>query len=697
MRPFSETITRIHFEPFIGEGWIIGFAVVALLLLGVSALQHRSGLVLRSVTAALFILALLNPSLLQKQQEPVKDVAVLVIDESMSQRMGDREARTDAALTHLEETIGRLDNIDLRVVHAPDDALLSPETRLFDALEREFADVPQSRRAGVILISDGQVHDIPQSLEHVKTYGPIHVLLSGEKREQDRRIDITQNPSYGIVGDKVKVSYKVTQTDNIGGLYATVTLNQFDGRPQIFDVPIDSEQEIELTLKHAGENIFEISVDEVDGEITAANNRAAIRINGVRDRLKVLLVSGRPHAGGRTWRDLLTSDPGVDLVHFTILREPEKLDATPQRELALIAFPFRELFEVKLYDFDLIVFDRYKLNRILPQHYFDNIATYVKKGGALLEASGPSFAGEDSIFYTDIGGILPAAPDGNIISAVFKPQISKLGRAHPVTESLDPLATLGQEPSWGSWMRQVSLQARSGDTLMTGYDDKPLLLLDRVGEGRVAQIGSDHIWLWSRGFEGGGPHAELLRRTVHWLMKEPELDERALKVQVTNNSIRIRSRDAQAESQKLTMTKPDGSNEEIMLERGENGFLERVIEADQLGIYALTDSDGQKRFVILGEQNPPELRDVLSSDEKLKPLTQASKGGMIWLEDVSTPSVRTLEKSNRYAGRNWVGLRSNNAFTVKSVESKPLLPSWAWLLVLAGIMMGAWWREGRVR
>jgi hypothetical protein len=695
MGRLSNTALQIHFEPLIGEGWIIAFAVIALLLLGVSVFQHRKALLLRCIATALFICALLNPSLLQKQREPVKDVAVVVVDESMSQEMGNRDARTKEALAHIEEILGRMDNVDARIISAPESGGLSSETVLFDALEREFADVPQNRRAGVIILTDGQVHDVPTQLDDVQKYGPVHVLISGEKREKDRRIDITQNPSYGIVDNRVKVAYKVTQSDNIGGVYAQVTLNRFDGSPQVFDVPIGEEQEIEVLLEHAGENIFELSVDAVPGEITEANNRTAIRINGVRDRLKVLLVSGKPHAGGRTWRDLLTSDPGVDLVHFTILREPDKMDATPQNELALIAFPFRELFEVKLYDFDLIVFDRYKLNRILPQHYFDNIATYVKKGGALLEASGPSFATEDSIFYTDIGTILPASPDGNVISAVYKPQVSKLGSAHPVTESLDMLASSGQEASWGAWLRQVSLQPRSGDVLMTGFDDKPLLLLDRVEEGRVAQIGSDHIWLWSRDFQNGGPHAELLRRIVHWLMKEPELDERALKVQVDDNTIRVRSRDTQAESMPLTITKPDGSNEDILLERGENGFLEHIITADQLGIYAFSGNDIPKKFVIIGEQNPPELRDVLASEERLKPVVQASKAGVIWLEDTPTPSLRMMNNSSRYAGRSWLGLKSNHAFTVKSVESKPVLPSWAWLFVLAGILIATWWREGR--
>ena len=697
MDSFSDTIMRVHFEPFFALGWIGVIAAIIFVLLAISAFQHRGGAVLRGIAAALFILALLNPSLLQKQREPVKDVAVVVVDQSMSQSMGERKARTARALEHARQEMGQMEEIDLRVINAPENATLAPETLLFDALKREFADVPQNRRAGVVIISDGQIHDVPQNIASVDTYGPVHLLLTGEKDEKDRRIDVTQNPAYGIVGDRVKVSYKVSQTENITASSASVKLNRFDGAPQVFDVPVGQEQEIELELTHAGENIFELSVNDVEGEITNANNRTAIRINGVRDRLKVLLVSGRPHAGGRTWRDLLTSDPGVDLVHFTILREPEKLDATPQNELALIAFPFRELFEVKLYDFDLIVFDRYKLNRILPQHYFDNIASYVKEGGALLEASGPSFAGEDSIFYTDIGTILPAIPDGEVISTVFKPQLSKLGRTHPVTEGLDPLATSGQEPSWGAWLRQISLQTRTGDTLMTGYEDKPLLVLDRVGEGRVAQIGSDHIWLWSRGYDGGGPHAELLRRTVHWLMKEPALDERALRIDVDGNVIRVRSRDAQAEELTLSMTKPDGVSEEITLVRDESGFLETSISVDQLGIYAFSREDGQKRFVIVGEQNPPELRDVLTTQDKFAPVTQASEGGVIWLEDVAEPTLRSLSSTSRYAGSQWLGFKSNNAFNIKSVESSPLLPSWAWLILLTGVLVGAWWREGRKR
>ena len=695
MNGLSQNITRMHFEPFLPENWLIALGLIAAFLFFVSLWKNRNAVILRFITLGLFMLALLNPVLLQKEREPTKDVAVVVVDQSSSQTMGERTTRTQEALAHLKEDLSARDDLELRIIEAPQDGTLSDETNLFDALERSLADVPLQRRAGVIFITDGQIHDVPDNPATWEQYGPVHALLSGDKNEKDRRLEIIEAPSYGIVGDRVSVTYKITDTDNINGGMAQVTLQSFDGSPDVFFVPVGEEQILDLDLEHAGENIFELSVEAVPGEITRTNNRAALKINGVRDRLKVLLVSGKPHAGGRTWRDLLKSDPGVDLVHFTILREPDKLDATPQNELALIAFPFRELFEIKLYDFDLIIFDRYRLNRILPQYYFNNIATYVKQGGALLEASGPAFASEDSIYYTDLGTILPAKPDGGVVSAVFKPHISKLGLHHPVTENIDLFGGSVDKPGWGAWLRQVSLDPGQGETLMTGIDDKPLLVLDRVQDGRVAQIASDHIWLWSRGYQGGGPHAELLRRVVHWLMKEPELDEKALDIQVQGQDIRVRSRDAQAETLPLTMIRPDGESEDITLMRDDTGFLQTHIKADQLGIYAFSDGADNRRFAIIGAQNPPELRDVLASDEKLEPLIDASHGGVLWLADTPHPTIRQLSNTTHYAGRNWIGLRDNNDFTVKSVKSKPLLPPWAWFSLLGLALLITWWREGR--
>ena len=691
---------RLHFSPYIDEVWLIVFAVAGALFVAAAFWRTRRALVFRAVTLALFILILMNPSLLSEERKGVSDVAIVVVDRSASQTMGKRTERTDRALASVKEQLEEIDGLDLRIIEAPETGSLENRTKLFDVLDPAFASIPQQRRAGVIFISDGQIHDVPQNAGQFTQYGPVSVLLSGERNEKDRQIVITNAPSYGLVGQSVDVKYKIEDTRNIGASSAVVTFTRHDGSTERFNVPVNTEQTLSLPIENSGQNVFEIEVQKVDGELTYANNKAALLVNGVRDRLRVLLVSGKPHAGGRTWRDLLTSDPGVDLVHFTILREPQKLDLTPQDELSLIAFPFRELFEIKLYDFDLIIFDRYHLNRILPNMYFDNIAKYVEEGGAFLEASGPSFAGEDSIYMTSLMSILPGSPTGDVIDRPFKPTPTDLGRRHPVTDSLvwgDYHSKDKGVPSWGRWLRQVDLHRESGDVLMNGVDGKPLLILDRVKKGRVAQIASDQIWLWSRGFESGGPHAELLRRVVHWLMKEPELDERALSVLVDRNTIIVRKHIYDQDKETIKMTTPDGQSSTFNLTSTPEGWLEHKVSASALGIYAFEDSSGERRYAIIGDINPPELFSVKTTSEKLEPVLTASKGGAVWLSDVPEPRVRLLSNSRNYAGNNWVGLRRNNDYTVTGVKDIPLMPEWMSLLLLFCVLTFAWWREGQFK
>jgi hypothetical protein len=239
----------------------------------------------------------------------------------------------------------------------------------------------------------------------------------------------------------------------------------------------------------------------------------------------VLLVSGEPHAGERAWRNLLKSDAAVDLVHFTILRPPEKQDGTPISELSLIAFPTRELFVEKIDEFDLIIFDRYQNRGVLPVLYYDYIARYVEEGGALLVAAGPELAGAESIAETPLAPALPALPTGDVTLSGYYPRLSDDGRRHPVTRDL-PGGGI-EPPGWGRWFRTVGVRDTTGDEVMRGADGQPLLVLNRYGEGRVAMLLSDHGWLWARGFEGGGPHVALYRRIAHWLMQEPSLEEEA--------------------------------------------------------------------------------------------------------------------------------------------------------------------------
>ena len=683
----------IHFAPLLPGAVIYALVAATILFILLSALLFRRGLLGRSLVSAAFLLVLLNPSLLEEDRQPIADTAIIVVDQSASQNFGDRTTRTEDALNAVTSLLGKYDDLNVRVVNASGKS----DTRLFSSLDQAYADIPVQRRAGVVLITDGQVHDAPDQEDKQKSYGPVHVLLTGEKNEHDRQLIVTEAPSYGIVGQSITVKYRVEDSIGSGEAMATVIIRANSQKPLMELVPVNTDQSVTLTIDHAGQNIFEIEASPVEDEITTVNNRVPLLVNGVRDRLKVLLVTGQPHPGERTWRDLLTSDPGVDLVHFTILREPEKLDMTPQNEMSLIAFPFRELFEVKLYDFDLIIFDRYGLNRILPNFYFANIANYIQKGGALLEASGPSFAGEDSIYTTALKDILPAYPTGGIIESPFTPALTELGMHHPVTQNLSwGEKVKGQEgPGWGPWLRQVSVRPKQGDVVMTGAQDQPLLILDRVGEGRVAQLASDQIWLWSRGFKGGGPQAELLRRLAHWLMKEPELEENALELSAENEMLLIRRRNLHHAEAAITLTAPDGKTTPVTLKEGKDGWLEARIPARLGGVYNVTDGT-QKRFAVIGEVNPPEWRSVITSEKPLKKITEESGGSMHWLTSEGNPDIRRVNASNNnFGGYGWIGMRDNNAFSITGVRDIPFLPSWLSALLLLVIAVSAWWFEGR--
>lgn len=686
----------IQFAPLLPETILWALAGLTVFFLLLSLLFYKRGAITRVVCAAAFLLVFLNPSLAVEKRESVPDVAVIVADRSPSQNNGARTARTDAALEYLKKALTGRSDLTLRIVEAPEPGnAVTRETRLFDALEQTLSDVPASRRAGVIFLTDGQIHDAPSNPERFKDFGPVHALLTGERNEKDRRLVVLEAPTYGIVGQEALIRYRIEDPGAPAAKQVAVTLRQDGQQPQIDLAPVNEDLSVNVTINHAGQNIFDLETEAMDGEITQANNRAAMIVNGVRDRLRVLLVSGQPHAGGRTWRDMLTADPGVDLVHFTILREPDKLDATPQNELSLIAFPVHELFETKLYDFDLIIFDRYRLNRILPNNYFSNITRYVEEGGALLEASGPSYGGDESIYTTDLKKVLPALPTGHIFDQPFKPQLTSAGLRHPVTQNLSWPGGTPQNPGWGPWLRQVGVVATAGDTLMDGIEKQPLLILNHVGKGRVAQLTSDEIWLWSRGYEGGGPHAELLRRMAHWLMKEPELEENALDVRVDGQTITIRRRTLTEDKMTVTVSAPDGAvTKDIELSVHDSGVLEGQTTATQLGIYTIDDGT-QQRFAIVGDLNPPELQGVRTTPDILAPLTAESGGSVQWLSDTPEPDVKLMPSGRSYGGHGWIGLRESRSFNVTGVENKPFLPAWIYALSLMALVIAAWWLEGR--
>jgi hypothetical protein len=705
-------------SPLFGWPWLAGCALFGLAILCLMALRRAEGILWRAIALALLLACALNPALIEEKREAQPDIAVIIVDRSFSQSLGRRQERTQTALDALQRRLAAERGLETRIVFSDDTAEAidrgedgaaeAEETRLAETWHRAAADLPRDRLAALFIITDGQVHDAHALLKDDRLRSaPVHVLLTGERKESDRRLTVVRAPAFGIVGQSASVALRV---DDLGAM----ATGPDDGRALIgvrvngqslpdIAVPLGQEFSLPIQVEHGGQNVVEMTVSAGPQELSMANNRAILAINGVRDRLRVLLISGEPHPGERTWRNLLKADPAVDLVHFTILRSESKRDAALNRELSLIAFPARELFETKLKDFDLIIFDRYKQSSVISNLYLKNIADYVVAGGALLEIGGPFFAQSASLYNSPLAAILPGSPLGPVWEEGFLPRITPLGQRHPVTAGLAAHPT-GDGP-WGRWLRMVPLRATGGDIVMEGLRGSPLLILQRVGSGRVAQLASDHIWLWSRGFEGGGPQAELLRRLAHWLMKEPDLEENDLKVKADGMRIRFTRQSLLPDERPLSLVAPDGSVRTVVMQQGEDDQARGSILADQPGLWRLQDGSREK-LVAVGRLNPPELMDLRTIEEALAPVVQASHGGFFWLADgearwtdsSSVPSVRRLAPSaSDKAGRDWLGLNANGGFTVQGSRRLPLLGGWIGALVLvalAGALLAAWRREG---
>jgi hypothetical protein len=602
--------------------------------------------------------------------------------------------QTEAARAKIVEQLHRIPGLEVRVIEAGEADGETDGTRLFTALNSTLADVPSDRFAGVIMITDGRVHDVPADAASLGFSAPVQALVTGHQDERDRRVALVTAPRFGIVGQPQTITYRVEDQGG-GESVAQVTVRRDGDLVEMRNVPVGAAQSVTVPIPHGGQNIVEIEASPLPGELTQVNNRVVVSIDGVRDKLRVLLVSGEPHAGERTWRNLLKSDPSVDLVHFTILRPPEKQDGTPINELSLIAFPTRELFQQKIDDFQLIIFDRYARQGVLPIIYFDNITRYVRDGGAVLVAAGPDYASSTSIWRTPLDAILPAEPSGNVTNRAYRPELTDLGQRHPVTRGLD--GSEDKPPHWSEWFRVVDTRSATGTTIMQGPDAKPLLVLSREGEGRVALLLSDHIWLWARGFESGGPHLDLLRRLSHWLMKEPDLEEEALRLSVSGHDLLVHRQTMADEVADVTVTSPSGAARTVKLDAKKPGVWESSVSANELGLWRATDGK-LNALINVGPANPREYAEVTSTTQVLAPLANASCGDARRLDDgsgLTVPRILPVRSADTYKGDDWLGLKMSNASVVRGVGVLPVFAGLLGLLLLLGSLAGTWVREGR--
>ncbi|TCM79137.1 hypothetical protein [Rhizobium sp. BK068] len=687
----------IDFSPFIPLPLLAGLALIVLLTAAFAIWRRVRGAWIRSIAALALLAALANPLLLQEDREQLSTVVPVIVDRSQSQQTPERIKMTDDALAQLKDRLAHFPNIEPRYVDATEpEGSDAPSTRLFNALSAAVADVPPARIGGAIMLTDGEVHDVPGINQALGFDAPIHGLITGKANEFDRRIEVVKAPRFGIVNEEQQLMLRVFDDGPSPGGTANVTVKLNGNEIATLQATPGRDTPFSFKVERGGSNVLEFSVANLPGEVTDANNRAVHLIDGIRENLRVLLVSGEPHAGERAWRNLLKSDASVDLVHFTILRPPEKQDGTPINELSLIAFPTRELFVDKIKDFDLIIFDRYQHRGVLPILYYDYIAQYVENGGALLIAAGPEHAGQDSIALTPLSSVLPAAPTGQMIEKAFYPRLSEEGRKHPVTRGLDGSAD--EPPHWGRWFRSVDVEPPQGQTVMVGADNHPLLVLNRAGQGRVAMLLSDQGWLWARGFEGGGPHVSLYRRVAHWLMKEPALEEEALTARASGRTLEITRQTIGAAPGNATVRYPSGRTETLPLTQAEPGLFKAEKKMDEIGLFEIRNGD-MTTLAHVGAVDAPEFKAMISTTEALKPVADKTKGLVTRLSDtsgaISIPPILPVRGQIRVADDDRMQIHLTNETVLKGINTLPLFAGFAGVGILLLAFGAMWWREGR--
>ena len=682
---------NIALSPLLPWPVLIALAAGAIAVIALGLYAGRRGTWLRAIGLVLILFALTDPSLVREDRQPLKDVVAVVIDESASQKIRERPMQTAAARKAIEQALAAMPNVEARIVSGGAADTDNGGTQLFNALAGALSDVPPDRIGGAIIVTDGIVHDIPANAGALGFNAPLHAFITGVEGERDRRIELVEAPRFGLVGKPQTISARVHDTANRGEPIELIVRR--DGTEISRQrAQAGATMRVEVRVEHGGPNVIELEVAALPDELTPLNNKAVVTIEGIRDKLRVLLVSGEPHAGERMWRNLLKSDANVNLIHFTILRPPEKQDGTPISELSLIAFPTADLFGRRIKDFDLIIFDRYSNQTILPPLYFENIVRYVREGGALMIAVGPDYANRDGLFYSPLGQIAPARPDGRVIDRPFHARITETGNKHPVTRALPGSAQ--NPPAWSQWFRQVSAQPVRGVPIMSGADNSPLLLLSREEKGRVGLL----IWLWARGFDNGGPHQELLRRVAHWLMKEPELEEEALRATARGREISIERQSLKDVTPPVTVTSPSGVSQQINLAAGQTGMSRANMKVEELGLYKLTDGT-LTALVNVGPENPREFREVVSTLDKLKPLAGATGGTVRRIgaggPDINMPRFASMGQSPVYGGSDFIGLKRTGASVVTGIGIAPLAIGFLGLLALLGSIIAGWLWEGR--
>ncbi len=658
--------------PFvIGTSPILPIPILGLLLIAFIAIQVFAFLKSKKINifhAFAFLTMLifaLNPQIIDivKKDRPQK--IIIIKDYSASMMASGRFDGINVALQNLKKQIAK--NKNLEIVEgeiAPNNQV----TSFSKALEEATNNINEKDISGAILITDGLGID---KSEIARPY-PIHQILIGSENEKDAFIELIEAPKPNKIGETTKAKI-IVKTKNIDDKIARLNISMAGYAPYQINVPTNKEYDVEFKIQTSAITPVAIEVLPFNNEVSIANNAIITNIEGIQDRLRVLLVTGEPYEGTRAWRNLFKSDPAIDLVHFTILRSPEKEDYANEEEVSLIPFPTEELFIDKLDEFDLVVFDRFQNLVGLRDEYFQNVTRYVKNGGALLIAFGPKDAEDKGVLSTSLNEIIPINQAPEMIDNEFYPSITEKGLHHPITQNLDQ--------KWGKWDRIFKTTTNANVLMKAG--ENPLLIINQVENGRIALILSDKSWYWQRGFDGGGPFRELIGRTAHWLMKDPSLADKNIKLSDGINNIKIEYF-GDGSLQKMHILGPN-QKFEITPNDNEKFQMTRSINSPNYGLYivAINDANG---FIIHGAKGETYNDFLIASPKTIQNIASHNGGGnYFFVGKDGKGSIGEITNIDNllFAKNNQIYLNKNKSAQNIETARRPLIPQFIYAVLMA--------------
>ncbi|HQT87616.1 MAG TPA: hypothetical protein PK677_03580 [Acidiphilium sp.] len=668
-------MSGLTFAPLV-PGWVLVLlGLTAIALTGLAVWRRARGAVWRAAAFAVLLAMLAGPLRTVRHTAPLDNIVVALVDQTASMAIDHRRRLVGAALAHLRAELPS--GTRLKIVTLPPGA--GTGTDLFAALRRAVATVPEAQRAGVVVLSDGEATDRARLAAAGRQF-PVSLLIPARGAQTDRELRLLATPRYGLVGHQVMVRF-VVRDHGVADHGAAVAVRvSVDGQVvQRVAAQVGVAGAVPIMVQHAGRVVVDLAAAALPGAVTTLNDQAVFALHGIRRRLTVLLIAGSPNQGLRSWRLLLKSDPSVRLVNFTILRDPDEPLAAPEQDVALIPFPVRRLFGLDLHRFDLVILDQFGADGVLPDFALANIAAHVRKGGALLVETGPSYDGRASLALTNLRAVLPVAPiAGGTVVGAFVPHLSAVGRRHPVTAAL-------AQATMGPWYRFEQGRRRFGRTVLRAPGDAPLLVLGHAGRGRVAMLMSDQFWIWARGSLGqdptlAGPALPLLRRTVHWLLGTPDLAGNFLAARIAQGQFEVTQRRiAGGPAGPVAITAPDGQRRIVVMTKIAPGRYRAALPASMPGVWR-AQAGGLTAYAGAATSDAPEYRDLAASKRILAPLVDRTGGRVVWLGRDPTPSWRGL-------------LRDRHAVMVTGLRRARLLPPGPVAILALLLVVLAWWRE----